>query len=150
MLKECPWKTKRFRQTSIVFGLSQGSCRENFHYSRHNFGWSRSDKIMNQQRKKLMTIVSNIRYLARQSLPMCEIYPYSEFFWSVFFPHLDWIGRYTVYLSAFRPNAGKYRPEKLQMRTLFMHCSVLRKLENWWKAWIEFKSSLADVTKSKW
>ena len=104
MLKECPWKTKRFRQTSIVFGLSQGSCRENFHYSRHNFGWSRSDKIMNQQRKKLMTIVSNIRYLARQSLPMCEIYPYSEFFWSVFFPHLDWIGRYTVYLSAFRPN----------------------------------------------
>ena len=28
------------------------------------------------------------------------------------FPHSDWIQRETPYLSVFRPNAGKYGPEK--------------------------------------
>ena len=27
------------------------------------------------------------------------------------FPHLDWMPRYTPYLSVFSPNAGKYGPE---------------------------------------
>ena len=47
------------------------------------------------------------------------------FFWSVFSPHSDWIRRdteYTEYLSVFSPNAGKYGPEKLRIRTLFTQC----------------------------
>ena len=35
------------------------------------------------------------------------------------FLHLDWILWDTEYLSAFSPNAGKYEPEKLRIRTLF-------------------------------
>ena len=35
------------------------------------------------------------------------------------FRHLDWIRRDTSYLFVFSLNAGKYRPEKLQIRTLF-------------------------------
>ena len=41
------------------------------------------------------------------------------------FPHLDRIQRDTEYLSLFSPNAGKYGPEKLQIRTLFTHCTFL-------------------------
>ena len=37
------------------------------------------------------------------------------------YPHSDWIRRDTAYLSVFSPNAGKYRPEKLRMRTFFIH-----------------------------
>ena len=37
-----------------------------------------------------------------------EKYPYSEFFWFVF-----------------SQNAGKYRPEKLRIRTLFTHCIMI-------------------------
>ena len=35
------------------------------------------------------------------------------------FSHLDWIQRYAAYLSVFSPNAGKYGPENLRVRTLF-------------------------------
>ena len=35
------------------------------------------------------------------------------------FPHSDWRRRDTKYLSVFCPNAGKYRPGKLKIRTLF-------------------------------
>ena len=35
------------------------------------------------------------------------------------FPHLDWIGRDTPYLSVLSPNAEKYGPEKLRIRTRF-------------------------------
>ena len=35
------------------------------------------------------------------------------------FPHSDWILKDTPYLSVFSPNAGKYGPEKLRIRTLF-------------------------------
>ena len=43
--------------------------------------------------------------------------PYSEFFWSIFsrIQTSDWI------LNVFSQNVGKYSPEKLQIRTLFMH-----------------------------
>ena len=43
--------------------------------------------------------------------------PYSEFFWSIFsrIQTSDWI------LNVFSLNVGKYSPEKLQIRTLFMH-----------------------------
>ena len=37
------------------------------------------------------------------------------------FPYLDRIRRYTPYLSLFSPNAGKYWPEKLRIRTPFTH-----------------------------
>ena len=35
------------------------------------------------------------------------------------FPHWDWIRRDNPFLPAFSPNAGKYRPEKLQIPPLF-------------------------------
>ena len=35
------------------------------------------------------------------------------------FWHLDWIRRDTPHVSEFSPNAGKYGPEKLRIRTLF-------------------------------
>ena len=38
--------------------------------------------------------------------------PNTEFFLVRIFPHSDWIGRDTPYLSVFSPNAGKYGPEK--------------------------------------
>ena len=48
--------------------------------------------------------------------------PYSEFFWSVF--------SRIQYLSVFSPNAGKYGPEKLQIRIHFRqwrskHCCIV-------------------------
>ena len=33
----------------------------------------------------------------------------------------DWIWIFTEQIFIFTPNAGKYRPEKLRIRTLFMH-----------------------------
>ena len=51
-----------------------------------------------------------------------------------YFPHSDWIQRDTEYLSGFSPNAGKYGPEKLRIRTLFtqwvkhilmIHCATV-------------------------
>ena len=60
---------------------------------------------------------------------------YLEFFWSVLslirtdyrekpriFQHFDWIRTDTLYRSVLSPNAGKYTPEKLEIRTLFMQC----------------------------
>ena len=41
------------------------------------------------------------------------------------FLHLDWIRRDTLYLSVFSPNAAKYGPEKLQIRTLFTQCILI-------------------------
>ena len=40
------------------------------------------------------------------------------------FPHSEWIPRDTPYLSVFNPNAKKYGPEKLRIRTLFTQSSV--------------------------
>ena len=51
-------------------------------------------------------------------------YPYSEIFWSIF-SHIWTEYRDTPYLSLFSPNAGKYRPEKLRIRTLFSHCNLV-------------------------
>ena len=38
-----------------------------------------------------------------------------------YFPHLDWLRRDTPYLYVFSQNEGKFRPEKLRIRTLFSH-----------------------------
>ena len=38
------------------------------------------------------------------------------------FPHSDWIRRDTLYFFVFSRNAGKYGPEKLQIRTVFTQC----------------------------
>ena len=48
----------------------------------------------------------------KMALP--EKCPYSEFFWSVF-SHIR---------TEFSPNAEKYGPEKLRIRTLFMQCGL--------------------------
>ena len=38
------------------------------------------------------------------------------------FPHSDWIRRDTLYLSVFSPNAGKWRPDYLRIRTIITQC----------------------------
>ena len=38
--------------------------------------------------------------------------PNTELFLVRIYPYLDWIRRYTEYLSVFSPNVGKYGPEK--------------------------------------
>ena len=74
------------------------------------------------------TIVFNLYYH-----PLTNIYNISLSEVSVFkaflvriFPHLDWIRRDTLYLSAFSPNAGKYGPQKLRIQTLFTHCICIK------------------------
>ena len=49
-------------------------------------------------------------------------------FFGLCLPHSDWIRRDTEYLYVFSPNAGKCRPEKLRIRTLFTPCLIFRKL----------------------
>ena len=41
------------------------------------------------------------------------------------FPHLDRMRRNLSYLTVFSPNAGKYGPEKLWIRTFFTQCRRL-------------------------
>ena len=41
-----------------------------------------------------------------------------------YFPYSDRIRKYTPCLSIFSPNAGKYRPENLRIRTLFNQCRI--------------------------
>ena len=40
----------------------------------------------------------------------------------IIFLHMDWIRRYKEYLSVISPNAGKYGPQKIRLRTLFTQC----------------------------
>ena len=49
-----------------------------------------------------------------QYLTLREKVPYSEFFWSV---------------SILNPNAEKYRPEKLGIRTTFTQCNLISELK---------------------
>ena len=58
------------------------------------------------------------------------------------FPHSDWIRR-DVFWSVFSPNAGKYGPEKLRIRTLFTHCTKLlfRDGQKLWDLYIKSRES---------
>ena len=47
--------------------------------------------------------------------------PYSELFWSKFFPHSDWLRRDTKYLPLFSPNAGKYGKYADQNNSEYRH-----------------------------
>ena len=60
-----------------------------------------------------MHVHQQVRLLVRFTVR--EKCPYSEFFWSVFSRIWTEYGE----ISVFSPNAGKYGPEKLQIRTLF-------------------------------
>ena len=51
-------------------------------------------------------------------------------------PDLDWIRRDIPHLSLFSPNAGKYEPEKFQIRTLFTQCKFVQENLYWFsKNW---------------
>ena len=74
-------------------------------------------------------------FLKDQALLLFPFHFWSDTTWkaSVFgailvliFPNLDWVRRDTEYLSVFSPNAGKYGPEWLQIRTLFTQCETFR------------------------
>ena len=52
------------------------------------------------------------------------MFVFGVFLVRIFLP-LDLIQKDTECLSIFRPNAGKYRPEKLQIRALFTQCMPL-------------------------
>ena len=43
----------------------------------------------------------------------------TQSFSCLYFPHSAWVGRFTLQISAFSPDAGKYGPEKLWIQTLF-------------------------------
>ena len=55
------------------------------------------------------------------SFSLREKCPNTEFFLVRIYPHSNWIRRDTE-LSAFSPNAGKYRPEKTPYWDIFMQC----------------------------
>ena len=55
--------------------------------------------------------------------------PVSEFSFVGIFPHLDWIQRDTKYLSIFSPNAGRYKPENLWIRTLFTQWLISKQVD---------------------
>ena len=57
------------------------------------------------------------------------------------FPDSDWIRKDTKYLSVFTPNAGKCRPEKLRIRTLFTQCLFTQR-----KMWKIFKVQKCSKT----
>ena len=58
------------------------------------------------------------------------------------FPHLDWIRKDTEYLSVINPNAGKYGPEKLRVRTLFTPWVFqIGHLTIWFKSYTSLKLS---------
>ena len=53
--------------------------------------------------------------------------PYSELFWSAFFPHLAWIRRDTEYLSVFSPDLGKCGENADQNNSEYghlLHCVI--------------------------
>ena len=52
------------------------------------------------------------------------MFVFGVFLVRIFLP-LDLTQKDTECLSIFRPNAGKYRPEKLQIRALFTQCMSL-------------------------
>ena len=66
------------------------------------------------KRLKTLTVetIRNILYWIGNYDHCVESAQIRSFFWSVFFPHSDWIQRDTEYLSVFSLNAGKYGPEK--------------------------------------
>ena len=65
--------------------------------------------------KDLMLYRLNLILNSNQGLTLFSQTHTSESFWSVF----SRIQTATPYLCIFSPNAGKYGPEKLQIRTLF-------------------------------
>ena len=57
--------------------------------------------------------------------------PYSELFWSAFFPHSDWIQRDTEYLSVFSPNAEKFEKNTDQNNFEYGHFVHSAGLSRW-------------------
>ena len=71
------------------------------------------------------------------------------------FPHCDWIRRDTPNLSIFSPNAGKYGPEKLLIRTFSRSRKLCQtsKMEIFEKAvnkWIAVNNLNSRSVKRKW
>ena len=59
------------------------------------------------------------------------------------FPNSDWVWEDTENLSVFSPNAGKFRTEKLRIRTLFTQCwSVLSSCKKYLEMGIMFFSQM--------
>ena len=63
------------------------------------------------------------------------------------FPHSDRIRKNTPYVFVFSPNAKKYGPGKLRIRTLFMQCQLL--WTNNWKTvpgWLKYSGKRNEGT----
>ena len=72
--------------------------------------------------------------LNNRPLPLREKCRYSEFFYSVLFPHSECLRECEI-AGKFNPNAGKYRPETFQIWTLSTQCacsSFLKMNGRWW------------------
>ena len=80
-------------------------------------------RIFNVKQQKL--IKTTLKYFKNNKVAFTT---WNAFLFGVFlvriFPYLDWIRRNILYLSVISPNARKYGPEKLRIRTLFTQCFV--------------------------
>ena len=70
-----------------------------------------------------MVIVKSILFPLREECPNIEL------FLVHIFPYSDWIRRFTEYLSIFRPNRGKYGPEKTPYFDTFHTVFMLEKFK---------------------
>ena len=76
--------------------------------------------------------------------------PYSEFFRSLF-SRIRIDTDSTPYLSVFSPNAGKYRPEKNKIRTLFTQWKTLEDsyFPYWNKEWFKLSEDVWSMESAK-
>ena len=69
----------------------------------------------------------NVSKVPKDTPQQCYVHYVKSAWLGVFlvptFPHSNWIQKDKEYLPVFSPNAGKYGPEKLQIRTLFTQWS---------------------------
>ena len=75
------------------------------------------------------SIFSNLKLFLWEcdSNPLCQKCPCSEFFWSVFYRFSVEFEDLQKKLSVFNQNPGKYRPEKLGLRSFLFAVPILKK-----------------------
>ena len=95
--------------------------------------WFLHDRDHRHERVSLFYVTSLLLQPLKASENLCfifsggkeialrEVFISGVFLFRTFF-HLDWIRKDTEHLSVFSPNAGKYGPEKLEIRILFTQC----------------------------
>ena len=112
-----PWRLIFF--TMFIFNESL----ENYLYDVTQY-WSRSDKEIIPFAIQYNTIQNHLFFNHKIQNINKNIQRDGAFLIRIF-PYLDWTRRFSLYISVFSPNAGKYRLEKLRIRTLFVQCKLV-------------------------